>query len=75
MHVYMALDPETQRVTMQTEEFGDGSFPRGLRGKSWPRLEGEVDETDWQAMLEGRMDPVDQDVFHLEAWVRAGGEL
>jgi hypothetical protein len=70
--VHMALDPETLRVLMQDHEFQDGDFPPGLRGVSWPRRQGEVDQDIWDALLAGDLTPDEQDHLHRESWSENG---
>lgn len=70
IRVWMMLDPETERVSIQEREPDDGSFPRGRRGRSWPRRQGRVDEAEWHRLLRAEMTPEEQDAFHLAAWNR-----
>lgn len=72
VHVFMALDPETLRVLMQTAEFADGSFPRGLRGIDWPIREGDVPASEWARLLSGGMTPDEQHDFHRDTWTQNG---
>lgn len=67
----MALDPETDRICMQPDEFDDGNLPRGRRGAGWPRREGEIEEEVWQAMMAGTLSGEDEDRIHREAWAQA----
>lgn len=72
MKIWMALDPETLRVTMQPTEFSDGDFPRGLRGQGWPIREGSVDPDSWGTLLAGSLSPAEQDRLHRETWNDSG---
>jgi len=72
MHVFMALDPETFRVTMQDREFSDGSLPRGLRGLGWSFRETEIPDEVYEAVLEGSLTGREVDEFHRSAWSTAG---
>ncbi|MBP2323345.1 hypothetical protein JOF56_003730 [Kibdelosporangium banguiense] len=72
IHVWMSLDPETRRVTLQTREFGDGDLPRGLRGQGWPIRQAHIDETTWDALLAGELTAVQQDDLHRTLWTENG---
>ncbi len=72
MRVWMALDPETERVTMQDREFGDGDFPRGLRGQGWPTREGDISEEDWEGILSGSFDWERVNDIHRSTWSENG---
>lgn len=72
MKVWLALDPETRRVFMQDREPGDGDFPRGTRGLSWPIRTGDVDDDVWTGLLAGRLSPDDQDQLHRQLWTDNG---
>ncbi|MDT8915768.1 hypothetical protein [Amycolatopsis sp. PS_44_ISF1] len=71
-HVFLALDPETQRVLMQTREIGDEDLPRGLRGLGWARREADVEDDRWDALLAGELTPAEQDDLHRAAWTENG---
>lgn len=73
MHVYMAMDPETRRVLVQTREIGEFDFPPGPRGVGWPQREGELDDDIMAAALSGTLSGPELDKVHREAWNRAGG--
>lgn len=72
MRVFLALDPETFRVTMQDREFGDGDLPRGLRGSGWSFREGEISEFDWDLVLAGMLDEDELDDLHRRTWSLSG---
>lgn len=72
MRVFLALDPETLRVTMQDREFGDGDLPRGLRGHGWSFREGEVSDFDWDLVLAGMLDNDELDELHRRIWTESG---
>lgn len=71
MRLWLALDPETRRVTAQPREFDDHSFPRGLRGIGWPQRQTEVDADVWTELLTGRMSNAEVDRLHREWWDQA----
>ncbi len=73
MRVYMAMDPETRRVLLQTREFGEFDFPRGIRGAGWPQREGELTDDVMEAVLGGTLGGRELDRIHRETWNRAGG--
>lgn len=72
IHVWLALDPETCRVTMQDQEFGDGNFPAGLRGLDWPIREAEIPEEDWEGILSGAYDGERVNDIHRTLWTANG---
>lgn len=72
MHVFMAMDPETLRVTMQDTEFSDGSLPRGLRGLGWSFRQADVPDEVYEAVLDGSLTGREVDEFHRSAWSAAG---
>ncbi len=72
IRVWLALDPETRRVTMQDREFGEGDFPLGLRGLGWPIRLAEISEDEWDAILAGDLTGDAVDRIHRAAWTEAG---
>lgn len=72
MRVWMALDPETRRVTMQDREFGDGDLPPGLRGLDWPKRQADIDEEAWQGILAGTLTGDEVNQIHRSAWTENG---
>lgn len=72
--VYMAMDPETRRVLVQTREFSDGDFPRGVRGAGWPRRVGDVQKRLLDKLLAGKLTSEAQDALHRDWWDRARPE-
>lgn len=72
VHVWMALDPETSRVAMQTREFSDGDLPRGTRGLGWAIREGHISEDTWQKLLAGLLSASEQDDLHRTLWGENG---
>ncbi len=68
MHIYMARDPETERIAAQVRPFTPADLPRGLRGESWALRETEIPETEWRAMLAGAMTGDEVDELHHVAW-------
>lgn len=72
MRVWMAMDPETSRITMQDREFGDGDFPRGLRGLSWPIRQGEIPANVWADIMAGVLTGPEIDEIHRACWTENG---
>lgn len=72
IHVYMAMDLETKRVLMQTEEFSEGSFPRGQRGAGWPVRQGDAPREAWERILNGKMPDEENDRLHRAIWNASG---
>lgn len=72
LHVYMAKDPETDRVFMQRSPITRSHLPAGLRGEGWPLREGEVSQATWDLVLAGTLPADDIDLFHRDAWTRNG---
>lgn len=72
MHIYMARDPETERIAAQVRPFTPADLPRGLRGEGWTLRETEIPETVWRAMLAGAMTGDEMDALHRDAWTAAG---
>lgn len=68
MHVWLAQDPETERITAQDREWSDGDFPPGPRGRGWPRREADIDENVWAALMLGEIPPSEQDELHQTWW-------
>lgn len=71
MRIYLALDPETQRVTAQLNPFNRVDFPPGLRGKDWPLRECDIPEQTWTKMLRAEYAPDEQDRLHRSWWDQA----
>lgn len=71
--VWLAMDPETRRVLVQDREFDEGSFPRGLRGQSWPQRTTEVSKGTFTKLLRSTMTPGDMDTRHRRWWDQAAG--
>ena len=72
MHVWLALDPETLRVTMQDREFSDGCLPRGLRGVGWSFREAEIDPDVYAAIGANELSGPEVDAVHRDLWTAAG---
>ena len=72
IHVWLALDPETLRVTMQDREFSDGDFPSGLRGLDWPIREADIPEEIWQGILSNSLTGDEINAAHRNAWTENG---
>lgn len=72
MEIYLALDPETDRVTAQTRRFErEVDFPPGPRGDGWPLRRVDVRPEVWEATLEAGLSPNEQDLVH-RAWWESG---
>lgn len=78
MHIWMALDPETFRISVQDREFVDGDLPAGLRGLRWPKRETDVDDAEYNRLLQGTpvMPGAEMDEVHVRWWdeARSDGE-
>lgn len=74
IHIWMAMDPETRRVQVQSVEFHDGAFPRGLRGAGWPQREMDVDRETFDSLLNTGASWDDQDTIHRTWWNEAAPE-
>ena len=72
VHLWLSRDPQTDRVTAETREWSDGSFPAGARGRGWALRETDADEDTWAAMLAGELSPSEQDTVHQQWWNQAG---
>lgn len=72
VHLWLAQDPETGRVSAQPREWSDGDFPRGARGLGWPRREIDVPVQTWSKMLRATWTPDQQDRLHQQWWGQAG---
>lgn len=75
IHLWLAYDPETTRITAQAREFGDDDFPRGGRGRGWAIHEIDIPEDVWQRMLLGAdgggFPPEEQDAMHRDWWEKS----
>lgn len=68
MILWLALDPETRRVTAQAREFRDGDFPPGLRGAGWPRAQINAGNGVLDRILDGSMEGHEVDASHRGWW-------
>jgi hypothetical protein len=68
IHIYLALDPETDRVLAQDTFILRTDLPPGPRGEGWPIREVDIPLETWTTMLEAGFDPVTQDRLHKEWW-------
>ncbi len=73
-HLWLAMDPETRRVTVQDHEWQDGDFPPGLRGAGWPRRELDVPAQTFTKLTKATLDADQQDRFHRDWWDQARKE-
>lgn len=71
-HVWMAMNPQTSRVTMQDVEFGEGHFPDGPSGLDWPIREGEVSDEEWDGIMAGTLPADEVNIIHRTAWTENG---
>lgn len=76
MQIWMMLDPETRRVSVQTWPVTRGDRPRGLRGEGWLVRIHEVNGSLLTSMLNAGVKPDTQDRLHRGWWddARAEGE-
>lgn len=74
MHLWLAKDPETDRVTAQESEWSDRDFPKGARGRDWPKREIDVPDQTWTKMLRATWTPTQQDKLHRQWWSEAAPE-
>jgi hypothetical protein len=51
----------------------DAYPPNPLRSTDWEMRVGVVDDGDLRRLLAGEMTPEEQDEFHRQAWLSAGG--
>lgn len=72
VHLWLALDPETFRVTAHAREPDDSDFPRGLRGQGWARREADINADLWEHLLAGGLKPAEQDELHRRLWTENG---
>ena len=70
-HLWLAQDPETGRITAQKREFGDGDFPRGARGRGWPRRDLDVPTEELTKVLNAAYAGEVVDEVHERWWEAA----
>lgn len=70
--VWLTLDPESLRVTMQNREFQDGDFPRGIRGVGWPIREGKIEAEVYERVMTGNLPSEENDKIHRDLWSKNG---
>lgn len=73
-HIWLACDPETTRVLVQTHDFGEADFPPGRRGAGWPMRELDVPTDQLETILTGKMSGREMDRLHRAWWDEAGSE-
>lgn len=71
MKISLAMDPETHRVTAQSEPYTRADFPPGPRGDDWPQRTAEVPQGTWTKMLRATVSPDVQDAQHRRWWTDA----
>lgn len=72
MRVWMTMDPENNRVTLQDRPFTRADFPPGLRGDGWPQREGEITDERWADLMAGTPTYDEVDAIHRECWTESG---
>lgn len=72
MRVWMAMDPETRRISMQDRDFGEMDFPPGLRGLDWPMREGTITLEEWDGILTGSLSWDEVNAIHRSTWTKNG---
>lgn len=70
--VWLALDPETRRVALQDQEFGEESFPPGMRGASWPVRQGSMDSDTYNRIMRCDLSDSEVDKIHRDLWTKSG---
>lgn len=73
VHIWLAMDPETRRVSASEREYGDGDFPPGLRGAKWPVRELDVPAQTFTKIKRASFDGEAQDRLHRDWWDAARG--
>lgn len=68
MKVWLALDPEEDRVLVQDREFEDHDFPPGKRGQGWETRTAEIDRDAWNDVLAGVLNGAEVDQLHRDWW-------
>jgi hypothetical protein len=71
VNVWLALDPETGRITAQDRPIERTELPPGLRGEGWPRRTVDVPQQTWTKTLKATYSPDSQDRLH-RGWWEAG---
>ncbi len=71
MHLWMTRDPETRRVMSQPRAFEKYDFPPGKRGQGWPIHETDVEQADWDSIMEATITPDEAAALQLSWWEAA----
>jgi len=72
MRVWLAKDPETERITASETEFDEGNLPRGRRGQGWEiRVADNVHSGDWDDVMAARVKGDVVDALHRLWWAGA----
>lgn len=70
--VWLTMDPETLRVTMQDEPFQHHHFPAGLRGLNWEKRQATISKKLYEEILGPDFDYDRSDTIHRELWSNSG---
>ena len=70
--IWLLLDPQTNRVSIQVNEPSESSFPPGIRGAGWSARQAEIDNGVYADLLAGRIPPGEMDRIHRELWTENG---
>jgi hypothetical protein len=68
MMIYLARDPENDRITAQEQPFTRADFPPGLRGEGWETRTAEIPKQTWTKMLRANFSSQAQDRIHVAWW-------
>lgn len=71
--VWLTMDPETLRITMQDREFQHHDFPPGLRGLNWERRKARISKKLYEYVLGPDFPWDESDEIHQQLW--ANGEV
>lgn len=70
--VWLTMDPETLRVTMQNLPFEHHHFPAGLRGLNWEKRKTKISRKLYEEIMGPDFDWDDSDRIHRELWSNSG---
>jgi hypothetical protein len=71
MQVWMRMDPETHRVSVQDRPFSPEQQLPGVRGEGWPVRSTEVNKALFTRLLRATVTPETQDRLHRQWWDQA----
>ena len=72
VHLWLAKNPETDRITAQHRAWQEGDFPPGPLGRGWEKREVDVPAETWEQFLRGALAGSEVDALHLSWWKEAG---